>query len=222
MILVDHEIKRAIESGEIVIDPFDENNIGPTSYDVTLSPHFTVYTNQVFNLQSEPEYESLKIKENECITLIPPFYEALYDDSQELLFFRVKGQIDVPLDPEQVNLANIDGDYAIFTSVLASTNEYIKLPEHISAEYTGRSSLGRIYLQSHQTAGWIDAGFEGTITLELIALECPVVLYPYTKIGQIIFHRHNKCSVPYCKRKTSKYNKQVGAVPSRIYLDFRD
>lgn len=219
MILVDREIKKAVETGELTIEPFIEENVGPTSYDVTLSPHFVYYPHQIFDTRQEIEYGSLTIKEDECIILSPPHYTVLYDDSQDLVVFRTKNQMDMAICAEDINLAVIDDTYAIFTSLLASTNEYIALPSHISAEYTGRSSLGRIFLQTHQTAGWIDAGFEGTITLELMALDCPVILYPYMKIGQLIFYKHNKCEIPYGKRQSSKYHRQMGATPTRLHLE---
>jgi len=219
MILVDYEIKKAVESGELIIDPYKEENVGPTSYDLTLSPHFTVYSNQIFDLQNEPSYESFRIKDDESIILAPAHFEVLYDEDEEVLAFRSRNRLDLLLDPEEINLAVINNEFAVYSSILASSYEYIKLPDNISAEYTGRSSLGRIFLQSHQTAGWLDAGFEGTITLELIALDCPVILYPHLKIGQLIFYKHGKCEVPYNKRKSSKYNKQVGAIPTRIHWE---
>jgi len=220
MILVDREIKKAIETGELVIEPFIEDNIGPASYDVTLSPHFVYYPPQVFNVYEEPEYSSFRISDDECIILMPPHYDVLYDDVDDMLVFRSKHHLDLYIDPELIHLAEYEKGYAIFSTILASTNEYIKLPEYMSAEYTGRSSLGRMFLQSHQTAGWVDSGFEGTITLELVALDYPVILYPHIKIGQLIFYRHSKCDTPYCRRKSSKYNKQSGATPTRLYMDF--
>ena len=220
MILVDHEIKKAVETGELIIDPFIEEYVGATSYDVTMSSHFTVYANQVFDLPEPIDYKSFSISDNESIVLVPSYYDTFYDSDQELLIFRSKYQPDLTLCPDEINLATFNDEYAIFTAVLASTNEYVKLPDTISAEYTGRSSLGRIFLQSHQTAGWLDAGFEGTVTLELIALDCPVILHPNMKIGQLIFYKHNKCDVPYSRRKSSKYNKQVGATPTRIHLEY--
>ena len=222
MILVDHEIKKAVKDGELVIKPFNEENVGAVSYDVTLSNHFTIYTNQLFDPLNEVEYESFSIDEDECIILVPFHYEIFYDQDLERLVFRTRCQTDLIVDPDEINLASLDDSFAIFSAVLASTNEYIKLPDYISAEYTGRSSLGRIFLQSHQTAGWLDAGFEGTVTLELIALDCPVILHPNMKIGQLIFYKHEKCDVPYWKRKSSKYFKQVGATPSRLHLDYEE
>lgn len=218
MILVDYEIEDAIKSKELIIDPYYKNNIGPTSYDVTLSSNFTLYPIQIFDISDDIESESIIIKENESIILSPPHFDVFYEN--DYIVFRSKYQSDLVINPNDINLALNENDFAIFTAVLGSTNEYIKLPDNISAEYTGRSSLGRLFLQSHQTAGWIDAGFEGTITLEMVALDCPIILYPNVKIGQLIFYKHNSCKTPYFKRNTSKYNGQVGAVPSRINFDF--
>lgn len=101
--------------------------------------------------------------------------------------------------------------------VLATTNEYIKLPDNITAFVEGRSSLGRLGLFI-ENAGWVDAGFEGQITLELYnANSCPIRLYAGMRICQIVLAKLDKrAENPY----RGKYQKQVGVTPSRIFLDF--
>ncbi|MCS6876104.1 MAG: dCTP deaminase [Aquificaceae bacterium] len=101
--------------------------------------------------------------------------------------------------------------------LLATTEEYIKLPEDITAFVEGRSSLGRLGLFI-ENAGWVDAGFEGQITLELYnANNCPIRIYKGVRICQIVLARlDKKAERPY----RGKYQGQKGATPSRIYLDF--
>ncbi len=101
--------------------------------------------------------------------------------------------------------------------VLATTNEYIKLPEDITAFVEGRSSLGRLGLFI-ENAGWVDAGFEGQITLELYnANSCPIKLYKGMRICQIVLAKlDRKAEKPY----RGKYQGQKGATPSKIYMDF--
>lgn len=73
--------------------------------------------------------------------------------------------------------------------VLAQTHERIALPPHITAKLEGKSSLARLGLVLHATAGFIDPGFEGTITLELCLVSPrPLVLHPGMKIGQVCFY----------------------------------
>lgn len=102
--------------------------------------------------------------------------------------------------------------------VLASTMEYINLPTNITAWIEGRSSIGRIGLFI-QNAGWIDPGFEGTITLELFnASNSSIRLIPGTRVGQIIFAElDNKCDNPY----KGKYQGQQLTTGSKIYEDFK-
>ncbi len=100
--------------------------------------------------------------------------------------------------------------------LLATTVEYIKLPSHITAFVEGRSSLGRLGLFI-ENAGWVDAGFEGQITLELYnANRVPIRLYPGMRICQLVFARLDR--VPE-RVYRGKYRGQRGVTPSRIELD---
>ena len=101
--------------------------------------------------------------------------------------------------------------------VLASTREYIEIPSNITAWVEGRSSIGRMGLFI-QNAGWIDPGFEGTITLELFnASSSSIRLIPGTKVGQIIFAELDGCcEKPY----NGKYQGQIKTTGSKIYEDF--
>lgn len=100
--------------------------------------------------------------------------------------------------------------------VLATTLEYIKLPDNLTAFVEGRSSLGRLGLFV-QNAGWVDPGFEGEITLELFnANRCAIELKAGRRVGQLVFALMDKrAENPY----RGKYQGQKGATGSRVFLD---
>ncbi|WP_029520537.1 MULTISPECIES: dCTP deaminase [unclassified Persephonella] len=100
--------------------------------------------------------------------------------------------------------------------ILATTREYIKLPDYLTAFVEGRSSLGRLGLFI-ENAGWVDAGFEGNITLEFYnANSRPLKIYPGMRICQLVFARmETPAENPY----RGKYQGQRGTTASRIYMD---
>jgi dCTP deaminase len=100
--------------------------------------------------------------------------------------------------------------------VLATTMEYISLPDNVTAFVEGRSSLGRLGLFI-QNAGWVDPGFEGEITLELFnANRCAIQLCSGRRIGQLVFAQMDENALnPY----NGKYQGQRNAIGSRIYMD---
>lgn len=105
--------------------------------------------------------------------------------------------------------------------VLGVTMEKIKIADDLVARVEGRSSLGRLGIIVHSTAGFIDAGFEGTITLEITNINrMPVALYPGMRVCQLAFQlMSSKAQVPYSKKKTSKYQGQNLPQESKIVLD---
>ena len=100
--------------------------------------------------------------------------------------------------------------------VLATTMEFIKLPDNLISFVEGRSSLGRMGLFI-QNAGWVDPGFCGEITLELFnANRCAIKLKAGRRIGQLVISKLDQPAAhPYC----GKYQGQTGATGSRIHLD---
>jgi dCTP deaminase len=107
--------------------------------------------------------------------------------------------------------------------VLGSTLERVAVPDDLVGRVEGKSSLGRLGLLIHSTAGFIDAGFDGHITLELANVaSLPITLYPGMKIGQISFmHMTSPADNPYGKgAKGSKYQGQRGPTPSRYFENF--
>ena len=107
--------------------------------------------------------------------------------------------------------------------VLASTYEVISLPDDIASRLEGKSSLGRLGLLTHSTAGFIDPGFSGHVTLELSNVATlPIKLWPGMKIGQLcLFRLTSSAEFPYGSDKYgSRYQGQRGPTPSRSYLNF--
>jgi dCTP deaminase len=108
--------------------------------------------------------------------------------------------------------------------VLGSTLEYVRLPHDLVARLEGKSSLGRLGLLIHSTAGYVDPGFEGHLTLELSNVaNLPITIYPGMKIGQISFFRlTSEAENPYGSSKVgSKYQGQRGPTPSRYFENFK-
>jgi dCTP deaminase len=108
--------------------------------------------------------------------------------------------------------------------VLGSTLEVVTLPDDLSGRLEGKSSLGRLGLLTHSTAGFIDAGFTGHITLELSNVaNLPITLWPGMKIGQLcIFQLSSPAEHPYGSAiYGSRYQGQRGPTPSRSYQNFR-
>ena len=107
--------------------------------------------------------------------------------------------------------------------VLGSTLERVALPTDLVARLEGKSSLGRLGLLIHSTAGFVDAGWDGQLTLELSNVaNLPITLYPGMKIGQISFIRMTTpADVPYGSAEVgSKYQGQRGPRPSRYWENF--
>jgi dCTP deaminase len=107
--------------------------------------------------------------------------------------------------------------------VLGSTLERVALPTDLVARLEGKSSLGRLGLLIHSTAGYVDPGWDGYLTLELSNVaNLPITLYPGMKIGQISFFRLTTAAeIPY-GGAGSKYQGQRGPTASRFFEDFRD
>ena len=176
-VLVDWQIRDAIKSGKIKIDPFDENLIQPNSLDVRLGNHFVWY--------------------NPSENIIDPYRK----DSINQDFSETRAE-SIIIEP---------GDF-----ILAETLEVIGLPDDIVATIEGKSSIARLGLSLHQTGGWIDAGFQGTITLEMANVnKRPIQIYSGMPIGQFVFYKTEHAEKPYNKKCDAKYNNQKNATISK-------
>ena len=186
MLLSDRDIRTEIESGRVVVEPFDEAMIQPSSVDVRLDKFFRVF-------------------ENHKYSVIDPSIEQ----------------------PEITREVIAEGDDAFILHpgefVLASTYEVITLPDDIAGRLEGKSSLGRLGLLTHSTAGFIDPGFSGHITLELSNVaNLPVKLFPGMKIGQLcLIKLSSPAEHPYGSAiYSSRYQGQRGPTPSRSFMNF--
>ncbi|GAA3070132.1 dCTP deaminase [Actinocorallia glomerata] len=123
----------------------------------------------------------------------------------------------VEVDPEEPFVLH-PGEF-----VLGATYEAVTLPEDVAARLEGKSSLGRLGLLTHSTAGFIDPGFSGQVTLELSNMATlPIKLWPGSKIGQLCFFRlTSPASHGYGSQKhQSRYQGQRGPTASRSHENF--
>ena len=129
--------------------------------------------------------------------------------------------------PELTRLIEPEGDEPFVLHpgefVLGSTYEVVSLPDDLAGRLEGKSSLGRLGLLTHSTAGFIDPGFSGHVTLELANVaNLPILLYPGMKIGQLcLFRLSSPAEHPYGSEKYgSRYQGQRGPTPSRSFANF--
>jgi len=146
------------------------------------------------------------------------------------LHFKVEGRAFI--DPTKDSLQDLMGTIEVEDGkpfflrpgefVLGTTIETIKLPEDLVARVDGRSSLGRLGVIVHATAGYVDPGFCGQITLELSNINhVPIALYPGMRICQISFYTlTSPAETPYYKKEGSKYQNQKGPTASKLDIDF--
>src|SRR5437870_1229088 len=170
-------------------------------------------------------------------SVIEPYDESLLQPSSVDVrvdrFFRVfhnarYAYIDVKEQQEELTEPVEIGDEEPFILhpgefVLGSTLERVKLPDDLVARLEGKSSLGRLGLLIHSTAGFIDPGWDGHVTLELSNVaNLPITIYHAMKIGQISFMQMTEpASAPYGSSQLgSKYQGQRGPTPSRYWQNF--
>lgn len=186
MLLSDQDLRKEVESGRLVLDPFDVEMLQPSSIDVRLDRFFRVFNNTRY-------------------THIDPAQQQ--DDLTSLVE-----------TPEGEPFVLHPGEF-----VLGSTYEMVTLPDDLAGRLEGKSSLGRLGLLTHSTAGFIDPGFSGHITLELSNVaNLPITLHPGMKIGQLcLFKLSSPAEHPYGSQQAgSRYQGQRGPTPSKAYLNF--
>ena len=160
--------------------------------------------------------------------LQPSSVDVRVDDTFRVFHNARYPYIDVKQQQEALTeLVEISGDEPFILHpgefVLGATLERITLPDDLVARLEGKSSLGRLGLLIHSTAGFIDPGFDGHVTLELSNVaNLPITIYRGMKIGQISFMQMTEpASAPYGSSQLgSKYQGQRGPTPSRYYENF--
>ncbi len=162
-------------------------------------------------------------------TCIQPSSVDLHVDSQFRVFANSRyPYIDVKTPmPDLTELVEVAGGEPFILHpgefVLGSTRERVRIPEDMVARLEGKSSLGRLGLLIHSTAGYVDPGWDGFLTLELSNVaNLPITIYPEMKIGQISFFRLSTAAEkPYGSKGTgSKYQGQRGPTASRFFEEF--
>jgi dCTP deaminase len=162
-------------------------------------------------------------------SLIQPSSVDMRADGKFRVFHNARyPYIDVRQPMEELTeLVEVEGDAPFILHpgefVLGQTLERVKLPNDVVGRLEGKSSLGRLGLLIHSTAGFVDAGFEGNLTLELSNVaNLPITIYEGMPIGQISFMRMDgPVERPYGSGETgSKYQGQAEPTPSRFYLNF--
>jgi dCTP deaminase len=134
--------------------------------------------------------------------------------------------IDVKQEQDLTELVEVKPDEAFILHpgefVLGSTLERVAIPDDLVARLEGKSSLGRLGLLIHSTAGYVDPGWDGYLTLELSNVaNLPITIYPGMKIGQISFFQlTTPADTPYGSAG-NKYQGQRGPTASRIHEEFR-
>lgn len=186
MILSDRSIREEIAAGRIVVDPFEDGCVQPSSIDLHVDRQFRVFQNNrhpfIDVMKEQPDLtELVEVREGEPFILHP-------------------------------------GEF-----VLGSTLERIALPDDLVARLEGKSSLGRLGLLIHSTAGYVDPGWDGYLTLELSNVaNLPITIYPGMKIGQISFFRLTTAADTPYGAAGNKYQGQRGPTASKFFQEFAD
>jgi dCTP deaminase len=133
--------------------------------------------------------------------------------------------IDVKQEQDLTELVEVKPDEAFILHpgefVLGSTLERVAIPDDLVARLEGKSSLGRLGLLIHSTAGYVDPGWDGYLTLELSNVaNLPITIYPGMKIGQISFFRLTTAAETPYGGAGNKYQGQRGPTASRIHEEF--
>ncbi|WP_346845019.1 dCTP deaminase [uncultured Rothia sp.] len=186
MLFSDHDIRKELDAGRIVLEPYDESMIQPASVDVRIDRFFRLFDNHKY---------------------------AHIDPSQE--------------QPDLTHLVEVAPDEPFILHpgefVLGATYEKVTLPSDIAARLEGKSSLGRLGLLTHSTAGFIDPGFSGHVTLELSNMATlPIMLWPGSKVGQLCFFKlTSETDNPYGSGAYgNRYQGQRGPTASRSFINF--
>jgi len=172
MILSGREIKRQLGTG-IDIVPYNESQLNPNSYNLSLFDELLVYDNDVLDMKNPNPTSRITIPEEGLL-----------------------------LEPNKLYLGR--------TVEHTSTDKFVPMLE-------GRSSIGRLGLFIHVTAGFGDVGFNGFWTLEIFCVQ-PIIIYPNVEICQIFYHT---IEGDYDLYKSGKYQNNKGIQPSLLYKDFK-
>lgn len=189
MILSDRDIRKAILSGRVKVEPDTDLallHVHASSMDLHLGHTFKLYEHSKFAVLDPKKPESF-LGNTRMITV-----------------------------PEGEAFIVQPGEF-----VLGVTKEKITVPDDLVVRVEGRSSLGRLGIIVHSTAGYVDPGFSGTITLEISNINrLPIALYPGMRVCQLAFEElSSRAEIPYGKKPGSKYQGQSLPEESRLSQD---
>lgn len=198
MILSDLDIAARLAAGDLVIDPIDlSTQLQPASVDLRLGADVVRWI--------RPNDEN-----NEAIDVAKITPARLMRKHEH----RATGELDEDVAPSKYDGAILiqPGEFMLGTTV-----ERVRIPRSLAARVEGRSSVGRLGLAVHVTAGFIDPGFEGQITLEIVNFNpYPIWLRPGMRIAQLVFAETKTEGSAY----RGKYQGQAGTTESRAHVDF--
>lgn len=199
MILSDTEILRAMERREIVIEPFDAKNLGGNSYDVHLGPVLRVHETSSVAGCAMAWRGSLEIGD-ELRDLVDRSWRS-----------SALGQLDCAVEQKTIEVCIPDDGIVLAPGILylASTVEYTETHKHVPY-LDGKSSIGRLGIRIHATAGRGDVGFRGHWTCEIDVVQ-PVRVYPGMPLGQLTYHE-----------VSGEVERKYQTKPGASYLDGRD
>lgn len=201
MILSDRDIKRALQTGRVKIEY--PASLQTAEQAAGLAPHLL----QHIHASSMDLHlgNSFKLYEHSKFAVIDPRRPETFTGNMRLINV-------TDGEPYMVQ----PGEF-----VLGVTQEIITVPDDLVVRVEGRSSLGRLGIIVHSTAGFVDPGFSGTITLEISNLNrMPIALYPGMRICQIAFEAMSSpAETPYNKKPHSKYQGQILPEESRLSKD---
>ena len=208
MILSDGDIRRRLDKGDLVVEPLDdpELQIQPASLDMRLGREFLEF--QQTNVTCIRPARGTDAADYTARTVVgAPADQRTLREFEDRTDATLKERDEFILHP---------GDF-----VLGTTKERVEIPDDLIAHVEGRSSLGRLAIVVHATAGIVDPGYRGQITLELSNLgSAPVALEPDMRISQLTFTElKNRAERPYGEERGSKYQGQRGPQASRIEGD---
>ncbi|MBI3331993.1 dCTP deaminase [Candidatus Peregrinibacteria bacterium] len=197
MILSDRDIRKALETGRVKID----------------SPQHPSMPLRAGEMFQHIHASSMDLRLGNTFKLYEHSKFAVLDPKQPESFHGNMRTITIP-DNEPFIVQ--PGEF-----VLGVTREHITVPDDLVVRVEGRSSLGRLGIIVHSTAGFVDPGFSGTITLEISNLNrMPVALYPGMRVCQIAFEQMtSKADMPYNLKPNSKYQGQILPEESRLAAD---
>lgn len=191
-VLNERQIMRRLVKRDLVITPLLDpmRQIGPTSVDIRLGFEF-----DAFNTTKQTHLDPLK-QRDDLIRDVDNYTKKIH------------------VGPMQRYVLH-PGEFA-----LAATFEYFILPPDLAGRLEGRSTWGRLGLQVHSTAGFVDPGFEGILTFELQNMgKGPLILFPGVRIAQICFFSCTETAIPYTRKIGAKYHKKLSSAGSLFHED---